>query len=127
MANILVVEDHPLMRPTLRDILMLEGHAVLTATQGQEALEILRRHHEIELIITDCVMPVLDGIELVRRIRTIPHYARLPVLVFTADNRSEVRSRALAAGADMFLVRPITVPDLVRAVNHLLAHRQEQS
>jgi CheY-like chemotaxis protein len=119
MPNILVVEDHPVMRPTLRDILALEGYQVETAENGQDALRQLERA-SIDLIITDFVMPGLDGLGLLKALRADERFKRVPILIFTAAANPDVRAQVMAAGADDFLLRPITAQDLLLTVQRLL-------
>ncbi|MBN1877752.1 MAG: response regulator [Anaerolineae bacterium] len=120
MANILVVEDHPLMRPTLCDLLKLEGYGVVMAAHGREALDLLK-DRAVDLVVTDCVMPELDGIGLVRQLRANKQYEALPILMFTANEDPSIQGRALEVGATAFLVRPITVAELLGTIQKLLA------
>jgi CheY-like chemotaxis protein len=84
--TILVVDDEPEMRFALSSILAPPFH-VITAEHGAQALEVLEAR-SISLVITDVRMPVMDGRELVRRIRADPRWARLPILVQTADREA---------------------------------------
>ncbi|HEY89573.1 MAG TPA: response regulator [Thermoflexia bacterium] len=120
MFTILVVEDHPIMRPTLRDLLRLEGYTVVTAMHGFEALDRLRVT-PVDLVITNFALPELDGLELLKIIRADVNYQNLPVLVFTAIALPEVRGRVMAAGANDFLLRPITPQMLFEAISYWLA------
>ncbi len=123
MPNILVVEDHPIMRPTLRDILALEGHTVQTAEDGRGALRLLEQH-PVDLVITDFMMPEMDGLGLLKALRADARFERTPVLIFTAAANPNVRERVMAAGADDFLLRPITAQNLLLTVQRLLScHR----
>jgi two-component system, chemotaxis family, chemotaxis protein CheY len=126
MPSILVVEDHPVMRPTLRDLLALEGYTVQTAEDGHDALRHLERH-AFDLIITDFMMPELDGLGLLKTLRADDRFTRMPVLMFTAAANPEIRAQVMAAGADDFLLRPITAQDLLRAVQRLLARHKQSS
>ncbi|MFP4345405.1 MAG: response regulator [Anaerolineales bacterium] len=119
MARILVVEDDAIMRPTLRDLLQLEGHTVLTATDGLEALAILG-DTQIDLVITDFAMPQLDGLGLVSALRADPRLSSLPVIMFTASGTPGVCDAAFEAGANEFLLRPITPQHLFTSVQRLL-------
>ncbi len=119
MPSILVVEDHPVMRPTLRDLLQLEGYRVCTAVHGGDALTRLEEE-PVDLVITDFMMPELDGLTLLQTLRADERYAKLPVLMFTAAANPEIRARVMAAGADDFLLRPITPQDFLVAVRRLI-------
>ncbi len=119
MAQILLVEDHPIMRPTLRDLLQLEGHVVVTAIDGKDALARLSEA-DFDLVITDFLMPRLDGLGLVRALRSDRRYTSLPVLMFTATATPDISNAALEAGVDEFLLRPITPQHLFASVRRLL-------
>ncbi len=123
MSTILIVEDHPIMRPTLRDLLRLEGYTVVTATHGFEALEQLQSA-QVDLVITNFALPELDGLELLKIMRADVDYQNLPVLVFTAMALPEVRGSVMAAGANDFLLRPITPQMLFDAVSYWLTAPQ---
>lgn len=116
MPTILIVEDHPIMRPTLRDLLRLEGYSVLTAGDGLEALDLLHRE-QVDLVITNFTLPKLDGLELLKILRSDIKYQELPILVFTAVALPTVRDDVLATGANAFLLRPITPQMLFDAVS----------
>ncbi len=118
MVKILVVEDHPVMRPTLRDLLELEGYSVAVTVDGMDALSYLEKD-KADLVITDFRMPRMDGLDLLKSLRADPRYLRLPVLMFTAVADPDICVQALAAGANEFLIRPITVRALLEAVQRL--------
>ena len=120
MPNILLVEDHPVMRPTLRDLLALEGYAVQTAEDGLDALRQLE-DRPFDLIITDFMMPQMDGLGLLKALRANARFQRMPVLMFTAAADPDVREKVMAAGADSFLLRPITAQALLLTVQRLLS------
>lgn len=126
MIKILVVEDHPVMRPTLRDLFQLEGYDVITAIHGRDALEKLSGAH-VDLVITDFMMPKMDGLVLLKSLRSDPRYADLPILMFTANANPELQSKAIAAGVSGFLIRPITVQELLETVEQLLPVLQEHA
>jgi len=107
------------MRPALRDLLALEGHTVWTAEDGRDALRQLERKH-IDLIITDFMMSEMNGLGLLKALRADARFEHTPVLMFTATANPGVRDQAMNAGADDFLLRPITARDLLLAVQRLL-------
>lgn len=114
---ILAVDDEPHIRHVLRLFLQRAQHTVVLADSAREALELLREHRGIRLVITDLVMPGLDGFELIRQIR---QRAALPILVLTAsgDRRFELEARQV--GADAFLTKPFSREELLREVERLL-------
>ncbi|PKL89531.1 MAG: hypothetical protein CVV23_04775 [Ignavibacteriae bacterium HGW-Ignavibacteriae-2] len=103
--KILLVEDHVDTRFLYRKILTKEGYDVVMACNGEEALEILRKEF-IGLILTDWLMPIIDGVELVKIIRS--EFTQQPVIiVLTAVNSNEARNKVMLAGADEFVAKPV--------------------
>jgi diguanylate cyclase (GGDEF)-like protein len=109
--TILVVEDHP---PTARALALLLGtlgHRVVTAVDGAEALSLLQRHR-VQLVLSDWMMPAMDGLELCRRIRGRQDVPYTYVILATGRGGREDRLRGLAAGADDFLAKPLEAREL---------------
>lgn len=119
MASILVVDDYPVIQRILRLTLQINDHAVHTASNGVEALEILAEK-EIDLIITDVSMPEMDGLALLTRLRTQQKYESLPIIVLTAIGQEDLRQVAVQKGASGFLTKPTSSQELVAAVTHFL-------
>ncbi|MFJ4095673.1 response regulator transcription factor [Kitasatospora sp. NPDC089913] len=115
--TVLVVEDDPGVRTTLDQLLRFEGYSVLTATDGQDALELLERHRP-DLAVVDVVMPRLDGLALCRMLRR--RGDRLPVLVLTARHQLGDRVAGLDAGADDYLAKPFATEELLARIRALL-------
>ena len=86
MARILVVDDSPTSRLLIVTLLGYAGHEVLEAGDGAEGLEIVHAQHP-DVVITDIVMPVLGGAELVNRLRADPAFAHIPAIFYTAGDR----------------------------------------
>ena len=108
---ILIVDDQKLNLRVMELMLArLEIHRVLAAENGKEALEILRDHGNVDIVLTDMSMPVMDGAALVREIRKQPQYAQTPVYVITADVEMQTDYRQM--GFDDMLIKPITVQKL---------------
>ncbi|MEV6974023.1 response regulator transcription factor [Kitasatospora sp. NPDC093806] len=115
--TVLVVEDDPGVRTTLDQLLRFEGYQVLTATDGQAALELLE-HRRPDLAVVDVVMPRLDGLALCRMLRR--RGDRLPVLVLTARHQLGDRVAGLDAGADDYLAKPFATEELLARIRALL-------
>jgi two-component system chemotaxis response regulator CheY len=120
MALIVVIEESPLMRPALRDLLQLEGHTVITTAHADEALGLLDDVIGVELVVANYAMPEMDGATLVQRLRADAKYQTVPVLMLALDGDQKVSRQALDAGANSCLVPPITVEGLKSAVKHIL-------
>jgi two-component system KDP operon response regulator KdpE len=120
VSRILVVDDEPALRKVVRDAFEREGHEVITAIDGEEALG---RFDEggIDLIVTDLAMPRLGGLELVQEIRRRPEGA--PILVLTVHGEEREKVRLLDAGADDFVTKPFGVGELLARSRALLRRR----
>jgi CheY-like chemotaxis protein len=101
----------------LREILETSGATVDTAFSAEQALAVLAQHHP-DAMISDLGMPVMDGFDLIRRIRASkePRIASIPAAALTAYARSEDRAKALRAGFGMHLAKPVDPAELVAAV-----------
>jgi two-component system phosphate regulon response regulator PhoB len=118
-ASILVVEDEADLAVLMRYNLEAEGFAVRTAESGDEAAELLKESVP-DLILLDWMLPGLSGIELCRRWRAREETARVPIIMVTARGEEEERVRGLATGADDYIVKPFSVPELLARINALL-------
>ena len=116
--TILVVEDNADAREMLSVILAAEGFAVITAEDGQQALEVVHSESP-DLIITDIQMPKLDGIQLIKRLREEFASSTLPIVVMTAFG-SGITKDALDAGASHSTSKPLHVDSLLNVVRQLL-------
>lgn len=110
--KILTVEDDEVSRKVLRQALTQLGHEVVEAENGEEAWALLHRE-ELRLIISDWMMPEVDGLELCRRIRShhTPSYTYF-ILLTARDNSEENQFAAMEAGVDDFLMKPLRAHDL---------------
>src|SRR6516225_4907466 len=118
-ANILIVEDEEALALLLRYNLEAEGYGVETVPRGDEA-DLLLKEHSPDLVILDWMLPGLSGIELCRRLRARPETKQLPIIMLTARGEESERVRGLATGADDYIVKPFSVPELSARVRALL-------
>jgi two-component system KDP operon response regulator KdpE len=116
VSRILVADDEAAIRKVVRDALMNGGHDVETAVDGEEAQALLEAG-EFDLVITDLKMPRVDGLELVRKIRTA---SSVPILVLTVRQEEREKVRLLDAGADDYVTKPFGVSELLARVRALL-------
>ena len=116
---ILVVEDEEPLRLLLRYNLEAEGYAVEAVGRGDEA-ELRLRECLPDLLVLDWMLPGLSGIELCRRLRARPETAQLPILMLTARGEEDERVRGLSVGADDYVVKPFSVPELMARVKAVL-------
>src|SRR4051812_41298608 len=103
--RILLVEDAPFLRYAFGRLLRMHGFEVMEANDGREALDRVPEFRP-QLVVTDLIMPVMDGIELIERLRADPETAGLPVLAITVDASHRAEGRARAAGAADCLAKP---------------------
>jgi CheY-like chemotaxis protein len=113
-ATILIAEDHNDSREALGALLEAFGFKVLLAVDGLQAVELARRDHP-DLILMDVMMPALDGLEATRRLRGFPDTRDIPIITLTALDQA--REKALDAGANDFLAKPINSRLLFAKVN----------
>jgi len=123
-ARILVVDDSRLAQKMIRDRLESAGYAVVTASSGEEALAWLQREVP-DLVISDVVMPGIDGYELCRRMRKQPRLANVPVILLTARGGIAEKVAGFEAGADDYLVKPFDPVELELRGKGLLARRRK--
>lgn len=120
MATILVVDDRPLNREFLVTLLGYAGHRVLEASDGIEALKIIQNEHP-NLVITDILMPTMDGYELVNRLRADPALRDIPVIFYTATYRTrEAYAMAEACGIAAVLSKPSEPEQILNTVQTVL-------
>lgn len=113
-GTVLVVDDNVDMRGHLRSLLS-PHYEIITATDGEDALRVLRRTIP-DVIVTDVMMPRLDGVGLLRAIRKVPATRAIPVVVLSARAGVEATGETLAAGADDYVVKPFTADQLLARV-----------
>jgi two-component system phosphate regulon response regulator PhoB len=118
-ARIMIVEDEEPLRLLLQYNLEAEGHAVETASRGDEA-DLKLREEVPDLVLLDWMLPGLSGIELCRRLRGRKETQALPIIMLTARGEEAERVRGLGVGADDYVVKPFSVPELMARVKALL-------
>jgi DNA-binding response OmpR family regulator len=111
-ARVLVVDDEHALRRLLRLYLEREGYSVVEADNGLDALSVLQRN-SIDLALVDVMLPELDGFSVVRRIR---EKSALPIILITARGEETNRVAGLELGADDYVVKPFSAPELVARV-----------
>ncbi|MFN4009490.1 phosphate regulon transcriptional regulator PhoB [Pannonibacter carbonis] len=119
MPKVLIVEDEEPLSLLLRYNLEAEGYSVESCARGDEA-EIRLRESQPDLLLLDWMLPGLSGIELCRRLRARAETERLPVIMLTARGEEAERIRGLATGADDYVVKPFSIPELMARVRAIL-------
>jgi CheY-like chemotaxis protein/phosphoribosyl 1,2-cyclic phosphodiesterase len=118
-ARLLVVDDDPLLRRLAVKVLAKYGHTVSEAENGREALKIIGRQPP-DLVILDLEMPEMPGLEVLRKLRSKPATARLPVLILTVSGNEAATSASFEAGATDYLTKPFSIPQLTARVHACL-------
>jgi two-component system phosphate regulon response regulator PhoB len=121
--KVLIVEDEEALALLLQYNLESEGYQVEIARRGDEA-EIMLRESTPDLLLLDWMLPGLSGIELCRRLRLREETASMPIIMLTARGEESERVRGLATGADDYVVKPFSVPELMARVKGLLRRAQ---
>jgi two-component system chemotaxis response regulator CheY len=119
VKRILAVDDSASMRQMVLFTLHGAGYEVLQACDGMEALEMARKS-SVDLVLTDVHMPRMDGISLVRELRTLPHYRFVPMLILTTESSQERKMDGKSAGATGWIVKPFNPPQLLATVARVI-------
>jgi two-component system chemotaxis response regulator CheY len=116
----LVVEDSPMMRQLL--VFALSRVKQLKITEADDGVDGLRKlaGGRFDIILTDINMPIMDGLKLVKRVRTDAVHKDVPIVVITTESAEEDRQRALALGANAYITKPIQAPQVIAKVKELL-------
>ena len=125
MAKILLVEDNEMNRDMLSRRLVRSGYEVVMAVQGEEGVA-LARSAAPDLVLMDMSLPVLDGWEATRRLKSDPATRGIPVVALTAHAMSGDRERCLAAGCDEYLTKPIDRARLLECLADFMARSKAE-
>ena len=121
--TVLVIEDEATVRDFACRLLELEGYHVLEAETGEEGLR-LARGSRVDLVLLDLRLPGLDGRVVLEQLKSEPELSSIPVIVFTASAAPQERDRLLSMGAVDYLVKPMSVGNLRKAVAAVLGPRR---
>lgn len=121
MAKILIVEDEKAINQLVKQNLVLQGHQVMQAFDGRQALEILDSKADLDLVILDIMLPYLSGMELIKEIEGIP------VMFVTAKDGIQDKLKGLTSGAEDYLVKPFDMLELIARVNLILKRHKKDT
>jgi DNA-binding NarL/FixJ family response regulator len=121
--TILMVDDDLGTRLSISDYLGLSGYNIITADDGEEGLTMFEEHCP-DLVITDIIMPRMNGYELVRRVRQQFAFRLLPIILLTARNKIQERILGYQSGCDLYLPKPFQLEELSAAISNLLERAQ---
>ena len=123
--NVIFIEDDPMNRRVVGDMLNVAGATMTEAESGEVGLKLID-DHDFDMALVDLRMPGMDGITAIRMIRARGDAkAKLPIIVVTADTALDLRERCLAAGADEVLFKPVAMDALFEAMGRILASGDE--
>jgi DNA-binding NarL/FixJ family response regulator len=117
--QLLLIDDDPNLILLVKDYLEFRGYQVVTAENGQEALDVLQKETP-DMIICDVMMPQMDGYSFVEHVRKDPRTSWIPVLFLSAKGQSQDRVKGLNTGADVYMVKPFEPEELVAQVESSL-------
>jgi signal transduction histidine kinase len=125
LPKILYVEDNPTNRELVRRVLNQAGYVVLVAEDGLSGIRVAQREHP-DLILMDIMLPGMDGNQVTTRLKSIPQLAGTPVVALTARADSDDRRRALIAGCDGYITKPVDVDRLPDQIAEFLGGKREE-
>ncbi len=120
MTSVLAVDDSVSMRKMLSFSLKKAGYDVVCAVDGMDALK-KARAQSVDLVVTDLRMRNMDGIALIKELRTLSDYKFIPILMLTSESSAEKKAQGRAAGATGWIVKPFNPDQLIKAVKKVLA------
>ena len=121
---ILAVDDSPSMREMLAAVLRDSGYQVVEAEDGVKALE-LAKTRSIDVVLTDQNMPNMDGLSLVKNLRSLPAYKDTPIMMLTTESSAEMKQKGRDAGATGWMVKPFDPDKLVRMLKSLMGMKSK--
>jgi CheY-like chemotaxis protein len=122
--RVLVVEDEETNREVAEGILTSLGHAVVSVTNGREALDLVESgQNGFDLVLMDVLMPVMDGFETTRHFRGLPHMRDVPIICVSAKSSGTDEASGLRAGCDFYLSKPYRARQLLNVITQVLQLR----
>ena len=122
-SKILVVEDNEELLALMLQVLSKNYH-VFTAKNGKQAMNIIMKE-KLDLVVSDVMMPIMDGTELTKQLKSDKSFWQLPIILLTAKNKEEDKTEAYAIGADAYITKPFKFEELEVRINALLANRKK--
>lgn len=120
MAKILIVDDASLIRSVAQKASEEAGHEVVTATNGQEGLELAQSIDGIDLIFSDVNMPIMGGLDMVENIKQMDKYKFTPIVMLTTESNPDLKSKGKALGVKAWMLKPFNKAKFLMAIQKLL-------
>ena len=122
--RVLVADDDPVMRHLVTTMVKQQDCEVVVANDGREAYRILQSDSQFRAAILDMTMPFLEGLDLIRYMRSERRLMRIPIMMITAQQNIKLMANSFSAGATAFLPKPFTPDQLQRAIRMLIGNRK---
>ncbi|GAB2626554.1 response regulator [Belliella aquatica] len=117
--RILLIEDEDILRENIKEILELNDFLVHEFSNGENALKFLI-HNEVDLIISDLMMPIMDGHDFLRHVKSNKSLNQVPFILLSAKIEDKDKEKSLELGADIYLTKPIKTIDLLKSIHSIL-------
>ncbi len=121
MAKILIVDDSETLRIQLREALEGAGHSVWEGVDGVDGLKQAKQHRDLQMIITDFNMPQMDGVTMAAKIREIPEFAKVPIMMLTTEATPDIKAAGKAAGILAWIVKPLSPAKILPTIDKILS------
>ena len=120
MKKILVVDDSSMIRLVVSKAAKKMNYNVIEATNGQEGLDQLLKHSDISLILSDINMPIMNGLEMVEKIKEDEHYKYIPIVMLTTESKDELKQQGRELGVKAWMVKPFNEKTFLKALMKIL-------
>ena len=122
MKSIMVIDDNADFRSNFREVLGFENYVTLEAENGRIGLQMIQQHLP-DIILCDVDMPVMNGIEVLRRVKANPKLAKIPFVIITGQSDADTRQTAQELGVDAYLTKPVPITEFLYVVIRFLQAR----
>ncbi|MDA8424111.1 MAG: response regulator [Nitrospiraceae bacterium] len=119
LKKVLLVDDSALIHQMYKMVLMRYKCAIVAAKNGQEGLDALVKHPDTNLMLVDINMPVMNGLEFVKKVKELGAYNHIPIIIVSTEGKEEDAKRGLALGANGYVTKPVQPSDLHAVIDAL--------
>jgi two-component system chemotaxis response regulator CheY len=112
LKKILVVDDSALILQMYKMVLMRYQCTIVVAKNGQEALNMIEKNHDTDLVLVDINMPVMNGVEFIKKVKQLGTYDHIPIVIVSTEGKEEDTERGLSLGAAGYVTKPVQPSDL---------------
>lgn len=119
MPTILVVDDSQAHILLMEKLLQQEGYRVISETNGFDALKVLA-YEDIDMLLLDIMMPEMDGLALIKKMKSVPSFKELPIIIISANLEKETIEKALQLGANDYITKPFNMQTIKNKISNIL-------